>query len=286
MPELPEVEIVKQSLEKTVKNKRIIDVKVKNRNLRFKLNNKFEKFLKNNLITNISRKAKYLVLEVNNSKYALIHFGMSGTLHLVKGKSKSKTNLSFYHSQELPKKHNHIELMFENFKIIYNDPRRFGYIKIFYNKKILNRFLDSYGEEPLDTNFNLIFFKKNILKRDKNIKNILLDQKIISGIGNIYANEILFNAKINPKNKGKNLNSKQLNNIYKSSKIILARAIKFGGSSIRDFKNTNGSSGNFQNEFKVYNKSNEICPTKHCNNKIKKITISNRSTFYCQKCQK
>ena len=286
MPELPEVEIVKQSLIKTIKNKRIIDVNVRKRNLRFKIDKQFENFLKENVVTNISRKAKHIILEIEKERYVLIHLGMSGTLHFVKGKSLLNTNLSFYNSRRLPENHNHVEIIFLNFKIIYNDPRRFGYIKIFSNRKSLIRFLDNYGLEPFDAQYSIDYLKKSLKNRKKNIKNILLDQKIISGIGNIYANEILFYSKINPQKIGKNLTSDQLKNIYKNSKIVLKKAIKFGGSSIRDFKNTNGVKGKFQNQFKVYNKLNQNCPNKYCSNKIKKIVISNRSTFYCENCQK
>ena len=286
MPELPEVEIVKQSLIKTTKNKRITDVIVRNRNLRFKLDNNFENFIKNRLVTDIYRIAKYLVLEIDYIKCILVHFGMSGTLHLVNDKNKLKTNLSFYHSQKLPEKHNHIEINFKEFKIIYNDPRRFGFIKIFKNTELLKIYLNSYGLEPLDQNFNLNYLKNKLKNRNKNVKNILLDQKLISGVGNIYANEILFYSKINPKTSGKYLNNKELKKILINSKIVLKKAIKFGGSSIKNFKNTDGSNGTYQKEFKVYDKLNSKCPNKNCKSLIKKIVISNRSTFYCQKCQK
>jgi len=135
MPELPEVEIVKQSLKKKIKNKKIIKVVVRNRNLRFKLQNDFEKNLTNRIINQISRIAKYLILIFDNHKYCIIHLGMSGTIHLInKNQEREMTNLSFYQSKILPKKHNHIEIIFSKFKIIYNDPRRFGFFKILNNE--------------------------------------------------------------------------------------------------------------------------------------------------------
>ena len=128
--------------------------------------------------------------------------------------------------------------------------------------------------------------KKNLNLSKKNIKNVLLDQKIISGIGNIYASEILFHSKIRPNRLVNDLNQKEISNIIISTKFILNKAIRKGGSSIRDFKNSDGNTGSFQNEFKVYNKENENCPNSSCKNKIKKLNISNRSTFYCNICQK
>ena len=142
------------------------------------------------------------------------------------------------------------------------------------------------GLEPLDSKFNILYLKKKLFNRNKNIKNILLDQKIISGIGNIYASEILFHSRLNPLKKGKKIKINELKLLVKFSKKVLQNAISKGGSSIRDFKNTDGSSGLFQNEFKVYNKENYICPNYTCKYKIKKINISNRSSFYCLNCQK
>ena len=286
MPELPEVEIIKQSLKKTIKFDKILKVKVHNKNLRFKLNKNFENTLKNKKITNISRYAKYLIIELNNREYLIFHFGMSGTLHLKKNSNIKRTNLSFYNSQNLPKKHNHVELIFKDFKIIYNDPRRFGYITLIKSKSELGSFFSKMGLEPLDSKFNILYLKKKLFNRNKNIKNILLDQKIISGIGNIYASEILFHSRLNPLKKGKKIKINELKLLVKFSKRVLHNAISKGGSSIRDFKNTDGSSGLFQNEFKVYNKENFICPNYKCKFKIIKINISNRSSFYCLNCQK
>ena len=286
MPELPEVEIVKQSLKKKIKNKKIIKVVVRNRNLRFKLQSDFEKNLTNRTINQISRIAKYLILIFDNHKYCIIHLGMSGTIHLInKGQKTKMTNLSFYQSKILPKKHNHIEIIFSKFKIIYNDPRRFGFFKILNNEHEFKSYFNKLGPEALNDDFNIKYLKKNLKNKKKNIKNLLLDQKFVSGIGNIYANEILFYSKINPKKKALKINYKEINQLLKFSKKVLNLAIKFGGSSIKDFKNTKGSMGEFQKKFKVYEKDNEKCPRKKCSGKIIKIFISNRSTFFCNSCQ-
>ena len=286
MPELPEVEIVKQSLKKKIKNKKIIKVVVRNRNLRFKLQSDFEKNLTNRTINQISRIAKYLILIFDNHKYCIIHLGMTGTIHLInKSQKKKMTNLNFYQSKILLNKHNHIEIIFSKFKIIYNDPRRFGFFKILNNEHEFKSYFNKLGPEALNDDFNIKYLKKNLKNKKKNIKNLLLDQKFVSGIGNIYANEILFYSKINPKKKALKINYKEIKRLLKFSKKVLNLAIKFGGSSIKDFKNTKGLMGEFQKKFKVYEKDNEKCPRKKCSGKIIKIFISNRSTFFCNSCQ-
>ena len=286
MPELPEVEIVKKSLKKNVKDKKILDVIVTNRNLRFKVEKDFEKILKNRKIQNVNRYAKNIILKLNGNIYVIIHLGMTGTFHLIRNNILKNTNLSFYQSKDLPIKHNHIILIFKKFRVIYNDPRRFGFFKLLKDKESFKLYLNNIGYEPLDKNFNLKYLKKSILFRKKCIKSILLDQKIISGIGNIYANEILFHSGLNPSKKGIKLKDFELKYLYKYSKLVLKKAILKGGSSIRDFRNTEGAKGSFQDNFKVYNKDDHNCPNKKCNYKIKKINISNRSTFYCENCQK
>ena len=287
MPELPEVEIVKLSLKKTIKSKKILKVKVNNRNLRFKIQKDFEALLKRRKIIDVNRKAKYLIIILDDNKYLIMHFGMSGTLHLLKKEFDFKnTNLSFYKGPNFPSKHNHIELFFDEFKIVYNDPRRFGFVKFLNSKKELVKFLKNFGIEPLEKKFNIKYLKKILNNKNKNIKNILLDQKYISGIGNIYANEILFFSKINPNKLGKKINIREMKKLLVFSKKVLRKAIKKGGSTIRDFKNAEGTKGSFQDEFKVYNKDGFKCPNSLCAKFIKKITISNRSSFYCPDCQK
>ena len=287
MPELPEVEIVKQSLKKTVKLKKIKQVLIKNYNLRFKIQKNLTKKLRNEKILNIKRKSKYLIFHLTTSKYLIVHFGMSGTLHLIKkNKKKINTNLSFYSEKNLPKKHNHVEILFDNFKLIYNDPRRFGFIILLSsNQKFLN-FFKKLGLEPLDIKFNYKYLKNKIFNRKKNIKNILLDQSIVSGLGNIYVNEILNYSKVNPKKHGSQLNDNEIKLIIKYSKLVIKKAIIKGGSSIRDFKSSKGQKGSYQNEFRAYDRHEKECLNKYCNGMIERIFITNRSTFFCKKCQK
>ena len=212
---------------------------------------------------------------------------MSGTVHLISKKNNYKnTNTSFYGSTHLPLKHNHIFIFFKKYKVVYNDPRRFGFVKTLRNTEKLNLFFKRIGPEPLNKNFNTNYISKYLKGKEKNIKSFLLDQKFVSGIGNIYANEILYYSKINPFKKGKKINKNEIKKIKYFSEFILKKAIKKGGSSIKNFLNIKGKSGNYQNEFKVYHRENLNCLNKTCYGKIKKKIISKRSTFFCNRCQK
>jgi formamidopyrimidine-DNA glycosylase len=287
MPELPEVEIVKQSLSKKIQQKKIEKVIIKNRNLRFKIPLKFEELLEHKIVKKVTRFSKYLILNFLDDSFCLIHLGMSGTIHLIKKNNLTKfTNVSFYNSPNLPKKHNHIEIQFQDLKIIYNDPRRFGFLKFINNKQELINSFNHLGPEPFFKNFNANYLLKYFCNKKKDIKSFLLDQKFVSGIGNIYASEILFLCKIKPTTNAMKLSKKDCKKIVTYSKSVLNKAIKKGGSSIRDFKNISGKSGNFQKEFKVYQRENLNCLRGKCGGKIKKIFVSNRSTFFCNNCQK
>ena len=287
MPELPEVEIVRQSLLKNIKGKKINKVLVRNRNLRFKLKTSFEKKLKNKFISNIKRFSKYLIIELENKSFCIVHLGMSGTIHIIKNKKNNlPTNASFYNSPNLPKNHNHVEFFFKHIKVIYNDPRRFGYFQFLDDFNSLKKKFQNFGPEPFDKKFNSKYLINYFKKKDKNIKNFLLDQNFVSGIGNIYASEILYLSKINPSLSAKYLKKNQCKNIVINSRKILQNAIRKGGSTIRDFKNTKGDQGNFQKEFKVYGRDKQKCKRFSCSGTINKITQSNRSTFLCEICQK
>ena len=287
MPELPEVEIVRQSLHKKIKKKSINKVIIRNRNLRFKIPGDFESFLKDKKIIKVSRFSKYLIIHFQSEDYWLIHLGMSGTIHIIDNKKPHKfTNTSFYHSPFLPQKHNHAEVMFNNLKVIYNDPRRFGFFEIIKKHQDLKRRFKLMGPEPFSNKFNLDYVVNHLKNKNKYIKSFLLYQRFVSGIGNIYASEILFASKINPFKKAKRLNKNECLNIIFNSKKILQQAINKGGSSIRDFKDISGNKGTFQKEFKVYQQDGADCKRMKCKGIIKKKITSNRSTFFCVSCQK
>ena len=287
MPELPEIEIVKRSLVKSVKNAKIIGIKIKNRRLRYRIPNTFSKDLLNEKIIDISRRSKYLIFKLEK-KILLVHLGMSGKFLLKTKRDKELFKTSFYYDLNIPKKHNHIYFILNNNLIlIYNDVRRFGFLKIFKTKNLSKViFLTKLGVEPLSKKFSKKYFSTFVKKRKKNIKNLLMDQTFISGLGNIYVNEALFMSKIHPSKKSSKLNKSEIENLVINIKKILKFSISKGGASIKNFKDTMDKSGKFQQFFYVYNKENKNCSRISCKGKIKRIIISSRSSFYCNKCQK
>ena len=288
MPELPEVEVVKRSLQSFIKGRKIKKITILNRNLRYKIKKNFENDIKNQKIIFTKRRSKFLLLGLEKRNIILIHLGMTGKLFIFNQSTKKLLKTSFYYENKINKKHNHLILRLNrNMSLIYNDVRKFGFIKLisFRNLK-KNSHLIHLGPEPLNKEFNMTYLIKKIRNIKKNIKNFLMDQKNVAGLGNIYVNEILYTSSINPRKISKNLKLDEIKKIIKNTKIILKKAIFLGGSSIRDFKGVSGNTGNFQQKFKVYGRDGQLCRKSGCKGIIKKIYISNRSTFHCIKCQK
>ena len=286
MPELPEIEIVKRSLVQMINKAKIVDIKINNKNLRYKIPNTFSKDLIGEKILRISRRSKYLIFHFEK-KLLLAHLGMSGKLLLMRSCDNTIFKTSFYYDLNIAQKHNHIYFMLNNgLVLIYNDVRRFGFFKL-YNTTQLSKiiFLEKLGLEPFSKKFSIKYFEKFVQNRKKNIKNLLMDQTFVSGLGNIYVNEVLFMSRIKPSRACRSLNQNEIKNLILNIKKILKLSISKGGSSIRDFQNTLGKSGNFQQFFNVYGQKNKNCSRISCKGKIKKILISNRSSFYCNKCQ-
>lgn len=274
MPELPEVETVCRALSKVIKNSRIKKIEFYRKDLRWQVKDNLEVTLKNNIFINPYRRGKYILIPTNTDKIFLIHLGMSGQIRIKK--------------KDIVQKHDHMRMIVENnnkhFVVTYNDSRRFGYIDLFKKKELREHFLLSkIGVEPLGRELTTEYLQNNFKKRVINIKNALIDQKIIAGIGNIYASEILYKAKINPLRKVNSLSQNDLNSIITFTKIILKKSIDVGGTTIRDHMQPDGSLGYFKQKLQVYGKVNEKCKT--CNSFIVKEVISNRSTFICRQCQ-
>tara|TARA_X000000368_G_C23037552_1_gene715252 strand:+ start:1102 stop:1965 length:864 start_codon:yes stop_codon:yes gene_type:complete len=286
MPELPEIEIVKKSLSKVLNNAKITDIKIYNKNLRYKIPNSFARELINEKVLRISRRSKYLIFHFQK-KTLLAHLGMSGKILLMKVANNKLFKTSFYYDLNIIKKHNHLHITFSNgYKLIYNDVRRFGFFKLFDTTKLEQiTFLKKLGIEPFSDKFNIKYFIKLSKNRKINIKSLLMDQRFVSGLGNIYVNEVLFMSRIKPLRLCRNLNTNEINKLILNIKKILKLSISRGGSSIKDFKNTLGKSGNFQQFFHVYGHKNKICSRISCKGIIKNVSISNRSSFYCNKCQ-
>ena len=274
MPELPEVETVCRALSKVLTNSRIKKIEFYRKDLRWQVKDNLEVSLKNNIFIDPYRRGKYILIPTNTDKIFLIHLGMSGQIRIKK--------------KDIVQKHDHMRMIVENnnkhFVVTYNDSRRFGYIDLFKKKELREHFLLSkIGVEPLGRELTTEYLQNNFKKRVINIKNALIDQKIIAGIGNIYASEILYKAKINPLRKVNSLSQNDLNSIITFTKIILKKSIDVGGTTIRDHMQPDGSLGYFKQKLQVYGKLNEKCKT--CNSFIVKEVISNRSTFICRHCQ-
>ena len=289
MPELPEVEVVKRSLTRKVQNLIIQKVNIKDSKLRYHVDkNKFRKII-GLQIKKIERKSKFLLFFLSKNFIMMVHLGMTGKFFFVDRKN-TKLKTSFYYNIDYKKeqKYDRVEFILnKNQKLIYNDVRKFGFIKLLSNKEYKDNFhLIHLGPEPLKNTFNYTYFKNYIKGRSRVIKDILMDQKFVSGLGNIYANEILFLSKVKPSRKVKNLKEFELKKIINFTKEVLKNAIELGGSSIKDFSSSNGKKGSFQQHFNVYGKKGATCSNTTCKSIIVKSSISNRSTFFCDNCQK
>ena len=289
MPELPEVEVVKRSLIDKTQNLIVKAVKINDGRLRYKIDrNKIKKII-GLRFKKISRRSKYLLFFFNKDIVMLVHLGMTGKFFFV-NRQKTKYKTSFYYDIDEHKDKKHDRIIFNlsnNQKLIYNDVRKFGFIKFFKRDNLDNIVhIKNLGPEPLSAQFNFKYFKNYILKRNRTIKDILMDQKFVSGLGNIYVNEILFYSGIRPVKKVNRLSNSDIKKIIKFTKKIISKAIILGGSSIKDFSSSSGKKGLFQQYFSVYGKKGENCPKVKCTGKIKKIIIANRSSFFCNKCQK
>jgi len=269
MPELPEVETTVKGL-KVILNQKISNTKIHTAKLRFKIPNNIINILRNSKISNIRRIAKFIIIDLDTNYSLVIHLGMSGRLKTV------DTNYKRI-------KHDHFVIYFLIKKmLIYHDPRKFGFIDIVKTKDLQKqKYIFSLGIDALSPDLTAQIIFQKISKSEVPIKQILLNQKLIAGIGNIYASEILFDAKISPLTLGRDLEISLIMKLIKSIRKILKKAIKYGGSSIRDYRSADGTLGNFQSNFKVYNKEGK----KIDNDEVKKIVQYGRSTFYCPKLQ-
>ena len=273
MPELPEVETVRLALKKEILNEKILSVQILNKNLRYPIDSNFSNKVINKKIKKISRRGKYLILFLTKNITILLHLGMTGYFRFC------KTNN--------PLKHDHIILDFKDKKLIYNDVRKFGFVKVYGSKNInMSEHLVKLGLEPLDEKFNINSLRKSINNSKQAIKSYLMNFKNIVGIGNIYSSEILFDSSIHPCKLSSAISDEEIERLIISTKKILRKAIKLGGTSIKDYKDPQGKIGYFKNQLKVYSRDNKPCVNCKKNVMIKKIIIQGRSTFFCEKCQK
>ncbi len=269
MPELPEVETVRRALKKEVLNKKILSASIYWSNIiAYPEVKEFEKKIKNQVILDINRYGKWLMFELNDY-YLLSHLRMEGK-YFIKNKKDPK------------EKHQHVIFHFDDdVDLRYNDTRKFGKMYLIKKEEVYNvKPLKDLGLEPWDIKLTPKYLKEKF--HHKPIKTELLDQSIIVGIGNIYADEILFKSKINPLKQAATLTKKDCQNIIDNTRDILSKAIENGGTTIKSYTSSEGVHGRFQSELLVHTKKQ--CPI--CKNSISKITVGGRGTYYCKKCQK
>ncbi len=299
MPELPEVENLRIGLSHAILGQKIVQVKVTKPKLvsgkgtkRVASKKKQDEFIKGLLgekFVAIERRAKNLIFKLSNDKTILGHLKMSGQF-VYKPKAGSKMITGGHPIEisetKLPNKHSHIIFELSNGTLYYNDTRMFGYLLYHKDKKtfeIENHF-SSLGVEPLTSEFTAKYFKEKLKEKTGKIKAILLDQKIVTGVGNIYADESLFEAGIRPDRNPASLSPAEVAKLHKAIVRILSRAVKVGGSSVATYRLLDDSRGNYAREHKVYGKEGKACV--NCKKPLQKIIIQTRTTIFCSSCQK
>jgi len=273
MPELPEVETVVRGLAASITGSKIAGVLLRRKDLRTSFPKDFARIVQGARITQVARRAKYLIFTLDNGHSILAHLGMSGRFSVL---------------PKLPPKyetHDHVVFTLADKRVlIYNDPRRFGVMTHTKTDSIMQHaLLKNLGCEPFSDEFTASALKAQLLRRKGPVKPVLMDQKLVVGVGNIYASEALFLAGIDPQKPASAIASKAPL-IIKSIRKVLADAIESGGSSLRDFVHISGEAGYFQHRFNVYERAGEPCLS--CKTPIETIRQAGRSTFYCRRCQK
>jgi formamidopyrimidine-DNA glycosylase len=282
MPELPEVETVRRGLAPALVGRRLVRVEARRPDLRFPLPERFAARLEGAQVIALDRRAKYLIAALDTGEALLAHLGMSGRFS-VEGAPSVDT---LYFAAPLNPKHTHV--VFETdigVRIEYNDPRRFGYMDIIGLHEIENHaFFKNLGPEPLSLQFDARHLAAALAGRRQAIKVLLLDQRIVSGLGNIYVCEALFRARIAPETPSGTLALPRLRRLVAAIRQVLGEAIDAGGSSLRDHASVDGALGYFQHRFAVYDREGKACPT--CAHPIQRTVQGGRSTFFCARCQR
>ncbi len=297
MPELPEVETVRRGLQPAMEGARFRKVEVRRRDLRWPLPKDFARRLEGKTVTGIGRRAKYLLVDLSSGDVLLMHLGMSGSFYVSEGKARRAAGRPagrYYHERLQDAAHDHVVFhMSSGATVTFNDPRRFGSMKIVPREKLdAEPLLHGLGPEPLGNEFDAAMLARACKGKKTSLKAALLDQRVVAGLGNIYVCEALYRAGLSPKRRASTIASKsgapsqRAKRLVEAIKAVLKDAIEAGGSSLRDHKRTDGELGMFQHHFRVYDREGEKCPTPGCGGKVKRIVQNGRSTFYCPACQK
>ncbi|HUY68343.1 MAG TPA: bifunctional DNA-formamidopyrimidine glycosylase/DNA-(apurinic or apyrimidinic site) lyase [Alphaproteobacteria bacterium] len=280
MPELPEVETVVRGLKKALSGARFIDIEQHRGDLRTALPKNLPARLKGRRIEGIKRRAKYILIALDKGETLILHLGMSGRMVLSHGDKKP------------PGKHDHLVFHFDNgVTLRFNDPRRFGLCDLAANKNLpKHKLLRALGAEPLEPQLTPAFLAGIFKGKKTSVKAALLDQRLIAGIGNIYACEALFYAGIDPRRKAGKLTKPQWAKLAPAIKKVLRAAIRAGGSSLRDYRQASGELGTFQHHFAVYDREGQCCPGCVCDTAktggVRRMAQGGRSTFFCPRKQK
>ena len=278
MPELPEVETVRMGLLPVLEGRKFVKVETRRGDLRLPFPKDFARRLTGRRVSRLWRRAKYLLAELDAGETLVIHLGMSGRMSVTAGRP---TPASYG-------KHDHVVMETDApARIVFTDHRRFGLMTLIDTARIDNdKLFKGLGTEPLSDAFDAAYLARVLKGKKTPIKSALLDQRVIAGIGNIYACEALFRAGISPKRQAAKVQPAAIASLVSAIKTVLKQAIKAGGSTLRDYKKADGELGYFQHHFAVYDKTGEPCPKKGCGGTIKRMVQAGRSTFYCPKCQK
>ncbi len=293
MPELPEVETVRRGLEPAMDGARFTKVELRRGDLRWPFPKDFVSRLEGKTVTGMGRRAKYLLTDLSSGDVLVMHLGMSGSFHVFE-KEQQVTPGAYYHERSKHAAHDHVVFHMSSGAIItFNDPRRFGSMKIVQRDALdAEPLLRGLGPEPLGNEFDAVMLARACAGKKTSLKAALLDQRIVAGLGNIYVCEALYRARLSPKRTAstiadrKGAPNERAMNLVEAIKAVLNDAIKQGGSSLRDHKLTDGALGMFQHNFRVYDREGQKCRTSGCGGTIKRIVQNGRSTFYCPSCQK
>lgn len=297
MPELPEVETVRRGLQPVLEGARIIRVDQRRADLRFAFPADFAARLEGRQITSLGRRAKYLIADLDDGMVLVSHLGMSGSFRIeADGDGTLKPGV-FHHERSKDDKHDHVVLHVEGpagkARVIYNDPRRFGYMDLMARTALAEHpWFRSLGVEPTGNSLDAGTLAERLAGKKTPLKAALLDQRIIAGLGNIYVCEAMWRAELSPVRPAGGLVTKtgrprkQLELLTQSIRDVIDEAIAAGGSSLRDHIRTDGTLGYFQHGFSVYDREGKACPRPGCGDTVRRIVQSGRSTFYCPRCQK
>jgi formamidopyrimidine-DNA glycosylase len=291
MPELPEVETVRGGLAPVLEGARLARVEARRPDLRFPLPENFVQQLTGATVTKLERRAKYLLARLDREDTLVMHLGMSGRFEIAnlrKGSPEGRERPGeFHYAPDPDPKHAHIVFETEaGAKVTYYDPRRFGYMALVNTATLgLHPWFAGLGPEPLSDAFDTDLLKHAFEGRKQGPKTLLLDQRIVAGLGNIYVCEALHRARISPFKAAGRISKPRLARLVEAIKAVLAEAITAGGSTLRDYAQADGALGYFQHRFRVYDRLGRPCPNPGCTGVIARRVQAGRSTFYCPVCQ-